>query len=157
MKKILLILFCGAAGILLSQCSFLWSNDGLSRDIWFYNNSGKAVCYYMPWTKGVLYPDTILPVENPNPWKFEKNYSYNFGEMGYTENDFFSFLKTDTMSVFFFDPDTLTAYNWETISNDYKILVRYDFSHEDLKRLKWKVTYPPTEAMKDIKMYPPYQ
>ena len=36
------------------------------------------------------------------------------------------------------------------------ILRSYYLTLEDLQRLDWKITYPPTETMRDVKMYPPY-
>ena len=38
----------------------------------------------------------------------------------------------------------------------YIVLARYDFSLQDMERLDWKFSYPPNEAMKDIKMDPPF-
>jgi 3-deoxy-D-arabino-heptulosonate 7-phosphate (DAHP) synthase len=65
------------------------------------------------------------------------------------------------MSVFYFHPDTVAKYKKEEIQRNYKVLRRYDLSVEDIQKLKNKndvpvITYPPTEATKDIKMYPPY-
>lgn len=107
----------------------------------------------MPWKHGIFYPDTILPEMNPYPYKFDKEYHFSFGEGNFDENALFELFPTDTMSIFFFDPDTLAKYNWETIREDYKILVRYDLSHNDLKKLGWCIYYPPTEVMKGMKMY----
>lgn len=150
MKKIFLFsnLF-----LLFSQCG----NDGLARYIDFYNNSGNPVCFYMPWERGIYYPDTVLPEKNPEPYKFDERWSFNFGNPGMNENQLFATFPTDTLSVFFFDPDVLSTYEWEIIRREYKILVRYDFSHEDLKKLDWRIDYPPTEKMKNMKMYPPYK
>ena len=38
----------------------------------------------------------------------------------------------------------------------YIVLARYYFTLQDMERLDWKFSYPPNEAMKDIKMDPPY-
>lgn len=111
----------------------------------------------MPWVYDIFYPDTTLPEKNPIPHKFNKEYHFSFGEGNVHENTLFALFPTDTMSVFFFDPDTLEKYEWEIIRKDYKILVRYDLSHPDLKLLKWCIFYPPTETMKKMKMYPPYK
>ncbi|WP_291529407.1 hypothetical protein [Bacteroides sp. UBA939] len=151
MKKI----FLSSLLLLFSQCK----DDGLARYIDFYNNSDKPICYYMPWEDGVFYPDTILPNIIPMPYKpfpFNKYSNANFGNPGPNENTLFAMFPTDTMSIFFFDPDTLAKYEWETIRQDYKILVRYDLSHNDLKALDWRIYYPPTEKMKNMKMYPLY-
>jgi len=138
--------------LLFSQCS----NSDLSRSFSLYNNSDNPISYYMPWKNGIFYPDTILPENNPNPHKFNKEYHFSFGEGNFHENALFAMFPTDTMSIFFFDPDTLAKYEWETIRQEYKILVRYDLSHNDLKKLNWRIYYPPTEEMKDMKMYPSY-
>ena len=44
----------------------------------------------------------------------------------------------------------------DSIRYHYVILKRYDLSKKDLQKLNWNIAYPPIEAMKDIKMYPPY-
>ena len=44
---------------------------------------------------------------------------------------------------------------FNTIRIGYKILQRYDLTGKDFA--KYKISYPPTEEMKDIKMYPPYK
>ena len=46
---------------------------------------------------------------------------------------------------------------WETVREDYIILQRYDLSIAELEKLNWTIYYPPTEAMKDFYMYPPYE
>ena len=147
MTKILL--FSGFL-LLLSQCY-----NGLSRYISVCNNSDNPISWYMSFTHGIFYPDTTLPEKNPNPRKFDEISYFYFGE-GLHENKVFAWLPTDTISIFFFDPDTLAKYDWAIIREEYKILVRYDLSHDNLRELKWCVCYPPTEAMQNMKMYPPY-
>ena len=70
--------------------------------------------------------------------------------------DTYKEMKTDTLCFFIFDTDTINKYDWEMVQNEYKILQRYDLSLQDFKRLKYTLSYPPSEAMKNIKMYPPY-
>ena len=152
MKYLIKILFLGLLISLVYQCK----NMELSRSIWLHNNSDKAVSYYIPSSIGIYYPDTILPEKNPKPWRFEKQYTYTFGTSGFTENELFNQFPTDTLSIFFFDPNTLAKYNWEIIRKSYKILIRYDLSHNDLKKLDWRVNYPPIGAMRGMKMYPKY-
>jgi len=62
----------------------------------------------------------------------------------------------DTISVYVFDAELIENIEWEVVARDYLVLKRYDLSWSDLKRLDWRITYPPTEAMKDVKQYPPY-
>ena len=61
------------------------------------------------------------------------------------------------MSVFIFDSEVLENIEWKEIRDNYMILKRYDLSLEDLQKLDFTLYYPPTEEMKDIKMYPPYE
>ena len=61
-----------------------------------------------------------------------------------------------TVYVYVFDSEVVENTPWEVVARDYLVLKRYDLTLEDLQRLDWKITYPPTEAMKDVKQYPPY-
>ncbi len=63
---------------------------------------------------------------------------------------------SDTHSIYIFDAEVIENTPWETVVRDYLVLKRYDLSLSDLQRLNWQVTYPPTEAMKDIQQWPEY-
>ena len=75
----------------------------------------------------------------------------------------------DTLSFFFFHRDTIDKYSWEEIRQYNKTLVRYDIGTGDLMRLPKfyynnvnsasdpVIIYPPTEQMRFIRMYPPYE
>uniref|UniRef100_A0AB33JEV0 Lipoprotein n=4 Tax=unclassified Prevotella TaxID=2638335 RepID=A0AB33JEV0_9BACT len=75
-------------------------------------------------------------------------------EAAFKEYKGYKRIPSDTLMVFVFDAEKLEKKN-----PDAKIyfLARYDLSLEDLKHCNWVLTYPPTEAMKDVKMYPPYE
>lgn len=45
----------------------------------------------------------------------------------------------------------------DTIHKYVPVLQRYQITLENLQKLNWTITYPPTQAMKDIKMYTPYE
>ena len=62
----------------------------------------------------------------------------------------------DTLLVFVFNADTLDIYGWDTVCTYYKVEQRYDLSLEELQNLDFKLSFPPTEAMKHIHMWPPY-
>jgi hypothetical protein len=64
--------------------------------------------------------------------------------------------KADTLSFMFLDNDTLVKYGWDYMRRNYRVLVRYDLSLDDINFLRETLTYPPTPAMQDMKMYPPY-
>ena len=70
---------------------------------------------------------------------------------------FFNTNLNDMMHFFLFDADTFETYSWQELRDGNKILQRYDLKGKDIKRLNYTVPYPPTEAMRDIKMYPPYE
>ena len=65
-------------------------------------------------------------------------------------------MSNDTIRIFIFDADTLVKYSWEEISRNYNILQRYDLTLKDMELLKHDIYYPPTPAMRNIKMWPPY-
>ena len=65
-------------------------------------------------------------------------------------------VSSDTLMIYVFDGELIENISWDIISSEYKVLRRYDVSLEDLQRLNWTITYPPTEAMRDVKMFPPY-
>ena len=63
---------------------------------------------------------------------------------------------SDTLFLFIFDANVIENTPWEVVARDYLVLRRYDLTLEDLRRLNWQVTYPPTEAMRDVRMFPPF-
>ena len=108
----------------------------------------------------ISYPDTTLrktrdfvgvPQENS-----EKKYAFE-GTGTSWELVYKNLMPNDTLSVFIFDAEVLENTDWEEIRDNYMILKRYDLSLEDLQKLDFTLYYPPTEEMKDIKMYPPYE
>ena len=124
------------------------------RSFRFDNNSDVDVYIYFGvvdrYLGGTLYPDTaISEVRCGDFFKkgasiyYHYNYEYDKGN-------------TNVLSLFIFDADTFNTYSWDEIKNDYKILRRYDLSLQDIKNLNYIIPYPPTETMKNIKMYPPY-
>jgi hypothetical protein len=125
------------------------------KNEWEYDISFYFTTYYENGWGDSFYPDTIISDDimlvTPNVAK-GKTYWYNLYplEKIYKEN------QVDTLCFFIFATDTLKKYDWDIIRKEYKILQRYDLSLQDFIRLRRTITYPPTEAMKDMKMYPPY-
>ena len=62
----------------------------------------------------------------------------------------------DTLLVFVINADTLKTYGWDTVRVNYKVEQRYDLSLADLQSVDFRLTIPPTKAMKHIHMWPPY-
>lgn len=63
----------------------------------------------------------------------------------------------DTVSFFLFEKTVVDNNSWEDIVEHYLILQRYDFTINDLIKLKCQIYYPPIEEMSGIHMYPPYE
>lgn len=62
---------------------------------------------------------------------------------------FFSFTIIDKEIVE--NPETV-----ESIYYDYNVLARYDVTEEDMDNLEWSLEYPPSEAMRNVHMYPSF-
>ena len=45
----------------------------------------------------------------------------------------------------------------DTLRKYVPVVQRYHLTIKDLERLHWTVSYPPTEDMKDVNMWPPYK
>ena len=106
------------------------------------------------------YPDTLFSFDHTyinivNAYSSKRDMDH------YPLDVIISRMPSDTLSFFFFHADTVKKYSLEMLQRDYKILVRYDLSSEDIRRLKNnygipEIPYPPDERMKNMKMYPPY-
>jgi hypothetical protein len=51
----------------------------------------------------------------------------------------------------------LVFYDCDSISIKNDILAHYQLALEDLRQMNWTVVYPPSEEMKNMKMYAPYE
>ena len=143
MKKNFLILSLFLIPILASKCIDF---EGMSRVVLKNNSDYGVVGLFADLWTGFCYPDTLLP-ETPvfyiNVDSISKALKAN--------------TISDTLSVFVFHIDTLLNHSWKEIRDGYKILVRYDLSAEDLESLRGEIYYPPTAAMRNVHMFPPYE
>jgi hypothetical protein len=164
MKKLSIInvIFCL---ILLSCGCKNWVERHYELEIKNSSSINVYTYFYLVWEggpDGAIYPDTLL--------SFDKRelICINSGEKFRTSRpvvpiiEWISSLPKDTLSVYYFHPDTLQKYSWEEIQREYKVLRRYDLSVEDIILLQNKygvpeIPYPPNERMKNMKMYPPYK
>ena len=153
LKMILLL----ALTLMLMGCPMI---DSESENIKIVNQSDKEICFQ---ANSLTYPfaneDTLLQSQFPvcgikprthylcyagtnSDWRRELH-RCRFLQILIVENgdDFLKYLKAPK--------DTLRKY--------VPVVQRYHLSVKDLDRLHWTVTYPPTEEMKGINMWPPYK
>lgn len=149
---------------ILATHSCYKDREGRHFHIPYKSNSERTlyVDYYIywPWYTSIDYLDTVVnivdPRKNPVLTKVEpksKNPETMFKMSSYESGFGKSF---DTLIVFTFDADTLDYYGWDTVCANYKVLQRYDLSLEDLQDLDFRLCFPPSEAMRNIHMWPPY-
>ena len=125
------------------------------------NNSSSDVFFSYPSLSIIyddgfrFYPDTTIYYEEYHLIP-KQGIRYPGVESNSLEN-WFSYFPNDTISVFFFDVETIETIPWETICNEYLILQRYDLSIEDLRKMNGYITYPPTEEMRGMHMFPPFE
>ena len=106
-----------------------------------------------------MYPDTVINTKNlysdiliePASWWFDYYMGYS------SERAVYDAFKTDTLSFYIFSPDTIAKYGWTDVRENYRILKRYDLSFSDVESLDFTIYYPPTNAMRYMKMYPPFE
>lgn len=116
----------------------------------FQNDADFIVSSY-----GNISKSTSLPFKCPS---LESTGGKTYGWLLSETKDWISEMSsTDTLRLFLFHRDSVDYLGWDKIRDDYMVLVRYDLSQEDIYRLGFKIHYPPTEAMKGIHMYPPYE
>ena len=113
--------------------------------------------------------DSFYLVDSPDPFDIRKRSYFHPGQKNIKSHSVskdaissrncweYSFRSAiEMLYIYVFDAAVVENTPWEVIARDYLVLKRYDLSLEDLQKLDWRVTYPPTDAMKDIKQYPPY-
>lgn len=92
----------------------------------------------------------VMPYkESPNPLMF--------GDINASWESRFPYIKSDTLIIQVFESEIIDTYSWSKIRSDYMILQQYFVSLENLQSINWRISYPPTPEMKDIKMWPPYE
>ena len=117
------------------------SSVGLFRYV-----SGRLVYHYME-KKAIISPGESFREIHGH---FEKPMSWYY-YFTVSEIDYGGYL---SITVFDANHNSVTWWKVEDYSD---VLVRYDLKREDMERLHWRISYPPTEAMKDVHMFPPYE
>jgi len=138
-------------------CTATQCNDkNCHKVIPFINNSDKILYVYAK--DPYKYPDTLLIIDSwitrPNSTYKVLPYSTSESCLDMRPKDCYDIW--DTIRIFVLDSQVVATTSVIIMERNYMILRRYDFTPKDLEKLNWNVSYPPTEAMKDMKMYPPY-
>ena len=127
--------------ILLEGCE-------LFMEKWYYiyvRNDSKRYIYVVS-ADGLasvdLYPDTLLPHSQPHLDLIKPNTIIKLVSSRKWEDRINNLIPSDTLSIYFFDADTVNICGWEEVAKDYKVLKRYDLSVDDLIKTNWTVTYP---------------
>lgn len=145
--------------------------DKLAMDkkypLYFMNNSDRRVTINLNSDGtyvGREYPDTaiaetLLQFERPlnDDWGVKPRQKVMFSDGSMSWEKIYNSVSSDTLSFMIFDIDTLNTYSNEIIRSEYKVLQRYDLSIYDLQKLDYTLYYPPTEAMRHMKMWPRYK
>ena len=165
--NLLSFLFIFTFTVLFTSCVG-FAEDRTYHDIYLNNTSLLSIVACLnidslDVNKGSYYHDNRLPntprylVEiNPKtedhfeawmgPWKkYYKNYNY--------------------IHVYIISKSTINNYSWQIIAEQGLFLVRYDLTKDDINRLETVgneglstyISFPPSERMKNIHMWPPYE
>ncbi len=146
------VLFCGCEKLAMDRRETVMFENNAKYGIYVY--SMLMPLYYDNSENNVFYPDTSLPNVVPNQIEYiNKMSSKDIVSTSSGILHIFSRFGVDTISIFVFSADTIEdAMYWSDIRDSYNILQRYDVSPKDLGYL----SFPPTEEMRNIKMWPPY-
>ena len=122
-----------------TSCDPLWFFEG-EYILWIENKGDSDVCFLLNYD----YPDTSLPQSK----KHLRALSVGSSEhLAYSrkkwKKSFSEEFPSDTLHIFFFDPDTIKAYDWKTIVSDYKVMESRMYSRQDLEDFGWDtIIYP---------------
>ena len=151
MKNKFLIIVC-----LLSLTAFTCTreSDDKHHFIHFYNSADYDIFVQQSYD----YPDTSSyggDVTTPG-WNLKVESHHSNNDAIWSRGTYESKLREDTLIIFVFNADTLSTYGWNYVKDHNIVTQRYYLSLSDLNNLKWCLSFPPTEEMRDIKMWPPY-
>ena len=154
MKKFKNVLIILLIPILMgSSCG---NDDKDCHDRIVFLNKSSRTLYIMNEDSAILFRYNGSPYSKsykalPN----EKNNTALFNVMSGRSYCYENTLK-DTLYIFIFEEDVLANHSWADVVDKNLVLQRYNLSLHDLQQLNWQISYPPSEQMKDMKMYPPF-
>ena len=139
---------------LISSCYVQKTDDYY---ITLFNNSNDVITYGISFE----YPKDTLSfcLEHViNPLQFDKKI-FGGEKVGSWKEYLLSKYAPEYISIFILDGcverRNRNVYNYP-VYKDIIFLARYDLTLEDFESLGWKITYPPSDNMKTVNMFPPY-
>ena len=105
----------------------------------------------------IMNPDTSLPLQMPRAVNIKTGDYQTFFDAKTDLSDIYAQYRTNTISLFVFSTELLSAVGWDSIRTTYSVLQRYDIGLNDFQSLSHYPTFPPTEEMRNIKIWPPYE
>ena len=86
------------------------------------------------------------------------NETYKISVFGKLDEEFAFYMEqfpSDTVHVFFFDPEVVDNNGWNQIRENYMVLKRYDLSHKELSSTKiLNALWPPKAEAACVRQYP---
>lgn len=117
--------------------------------IYIKNKSNNTIYYYC---NLVSYPDTVAKTFSVNILKPE--YDYDIApekkRLGGCLEEY-----NDTIMIYIYNNETLKKHTLQEIYENHMVAARYDLSIDDVRNLNYKIPYPPTEDMSEMKIYIP--
>ena len=143
--------------IMAISCDPAYFKNNCHSYIKFTNNSNIDICIdrIFSFTDTTIYD--INPLRHGQIIKARTN-GRGIGLLSSCLESVFVDVPCEYISIFIFDANFMKQnLNDENFRiNETMALQRYDLSIDNLNSLNWIIPYPPTEAMRYIKMYPSY-
>ena len=126
------------------------------------------------WIEGISYPDALLDIDCECTWRIIPpnraiGVTYGVDWINYEDlRAYFSLQPYGYSTEVFISLDTIKKYGWEDVVKNNRIYQRYDLCYDDVAPIQasmesydynsWELWFsvPPTDCMKDVKMWPPY-
>lgn len=131
------------------------------------SSNGNVVCQMLRWhfiteadslyqcrsvTKYSIPTDSFVLLET------DKDYHHYLGwEFHLDDLPFLQFIYMDKERFDYYFYGIKDESRCDSIQKNVPIIQRYRLKLEDFQKLDWIVPFPPTEAMKDMDIYPPYK
>lgn len=143
-KRISKLMICVTMLVALSSCDFTIWILGVEPDyLYIKNDAGFNIGYYaaVGGLYGNFYPDSLPTTDSLVIKKMEPDTKKILLHKQSTWKRYFKNLPYQKLSVFIFNSDTLEAYSWDEVRDEYKILKRYDLSLDDIRNLDYIITF----------------